>query len=54
MKTFKFEMFTRISQGQEFTIGSKTIDAPNYDNALKEFNKLDLPFHHFALVKKIK
>jgi hypothetical protein len=52
MKTYKFELFTR-AKNQEFITGSKTIEAPDYDSALKKLNKLDLPFHHFATVKTI-
>lgn len=53
MKQYKFNLFMRTRQGQEYNIGSKIIDAPDYDTALKTFNKMDLPFHHFAQVDEI-
>lgn len=50
MKTYTFKMFIKTKQGQEFLTGVKVIDANNYDAALKIFNRLELPFHHFATV----
>jgi hypothetical protein len=49
---FNFKLYIRTKQGQEFLINSLFIDAKNYDEAASKFNRLDLPFHHFATVKK--
>ena len=51
MKKFIFKMYIRTKQGQEFNVGKKEITAKNYDLASSIFNKLDLPFHHFATVE---
>ena len=53
MKKFKFTLYIRTAQKQEFTVGVKTIQAKNIDIANSMFNKLDLPFHHFSTVQKI-
>ena len=50
MKTFKFRLYIRTAQKQEFLVGSIDIAAKNYDVANKEFSKKDIPFHHFATV----
>lgn len=52
-KHFNFKLYIRTSQGQEFLIKSLGIDADNYDLALKKFNSLELPFHHFSTVKQL-
>lgn len=52
-KKFKFDLFIRIANGQEFKVGSKILEAMNYDEANKMFNKLDIPFCHFILINKI-
>jgi hypothetical protein len=49
---FNFKLYIRTKQGQEFLVNSLFIDAKNYDEAASKFNRLDLPFHHFATVKK--
>lgn len=50
---FKFDLFLRLNNKQEYKVGSKIIEAKNYDLANKLFNKLDIPFCHFILVSKI-
>lgn len=52
-KKFKFDLFIRIANGQEFKVGSKILEAMNYDEANKMFNKLDISFCHFILINKI-
>ena len=49
---FNFKLYIRTKQGQEFLVNSLFIDAKNYDEAASKFNRLDLPFHSFATVKK--
>lgn len=54
MKKFKFTLIQKVfTTNQEFVVGSKIIEAPNYDKALKIFNSLDLPFHTVSTVQKI-
>jgi len=50
MKTFKFTMYIKTGQGQQFRCGQKVIQADNYDIANKLFSRMDLPFHTFAVV----
>lgn len=52
--TFIINMYIRTSQKQEFIVGSKTIQAADYDSAYKQFVRLDLPYHHFSTVNKVK
>ncbi len=55
MAKFKFTLIQKIfSTNQEFIIGSKVIEAPNYDKALKIFNSLDVPMHTVTTVQKIR
>jgi len=54
MKKFLFTLFIRTASKQELIVGQRTIDAKNYDQAESIFNKMDLNFHHFATVKKLK
>ena len=51
MKTFLFKMYTRTNNGQEFVVGQRSITAKDVDDALKIFNRLDLPFHTFSTVE---
>jgi hypothetical protein len=57
MKTFEFKLYIKTGSNllngnsQEFVIGYKLIQAKDYDNANKIFNKLDLPFHHYCTVQ---
>jgi hypothetical protein len=53
-KKYKFDLFIRLGNSQEFNVGSKIIEAINYDQANKLLNKLDIPFCHFILVNQIK
>lgn len=53
MKTFKYFLFIRTKQGQEFNVGAYTIEAKNVDIAHSIFNKKELPFHHFATVQSV-
>lgn len=46
MKYFKFIMYS-----YEIEIGKKLIKAKNIDEAIKSFNKLDLPFHTVSTVE---
>ncbi len=52
--TFIIKMYIRTAQKQEFNVGSKIIHAADYDSAYKQFSRLDLPFHHFSTVNKVK
>ena len=54
MKTFIFKLYTRTKQQQEFEVGQRQIVAKNADDAIKAFNKQDLPFHTFATIEAIK
>ena len=51
MRLFTFKLYVRTAQQQEFNTATKTIQAKNYDEARKQFSKLDLPFHHFSTVE---
>ena len=53
MKTFIFKLFIRTN-GQEFNICQYSVNAKDYDSAVKIFNAKDLPFHHFATVERQK
>ncbi len=53
MKTFKFKLYIRTKQGQEFVVACSEIMAQNVDAALKQFNRKDLPFHHFATIETL-
>jgi len=43
-KLFKFSFITKLSSGQEFINGHRYISALNYDMAVKELHKKQLPF----------
>ena len=47
MRTYNFTMYIKTN-GQEFSVGRKIVKANNVDEAIKLFNKLDLPFHSYA------
>lgn len=47
MRTFAFTMYIKTAN-QEFVIGRAMVQANNADDALRQFNRKDLPFHHFA------
>ena len=51
MKTQKLRSFLFILFINTFEVGRKEIVSNSYDNALKQFNRLDLPFHHHSTVK---
>lgn len=53
MKTFRFKLFIRTKQGQEFVVGCSEIMAKNVDAALKQLTRKDLPFHHFATIETL-
>lgn len=50
MKTFLFIMYIKTG-AQEYEVGRKTMTAKDYDTAKKSFDRLDLPYHTFAIVK---
>lgn len=52
MKTYYYKFWMRLGK-QEYQTGGKRIIAQNVDQANKELNKLDLPFHHFSTVELI-
>ncbi len=54
MKTFKYLLYIRTKQGQEFVVNQFLVEAKNVDDANKILNKKDLPFHHFSTVQSIK
>jgi len=50
MKTFEFKLYIRTKQGHEFVVSRSEIVAQNVDGALKQFNRMELPFHHFTTI----
>ena len=53
MKNFKYSFYIKTSQGQEFSVGQKTIIAENVDKANYLLNRLELPFHHYSTVQVV-
>ena len=49
---FLFKFYTKVGR-QEYSTGSKTIEAKNYDESVKKLNSLDLPMHTFSTVQEI-
>jgi hypothetical protein len=43
-KLFKFSFITKLQNGQEFTNGHRYISTLNYDLAVKELHKKEVPF----------
>ena len=53
MRKFTFTQYIR-EDAKDIQVNSVDIVAKNYDAAIKELNKIKLPFHHFGLVTSIK
>lgn len=46
-------MFTNTGNGQSFFVGSRLIVAEDMEQAMRKFNAMDLPFHHFNRVERV-
>jgi len=53
MRKYSFTQYIR-KDGQEIQVNSVDIVAQNYDAAIKELNKVELPKHDYCLVDSFK
>jgi hypothetical protein len=53
MKTYKFKLYIKTSQNQNFIICIITRQANSEAEATKKLLKLDLPFHTHQTIEKI-
>jgi hypothetical protein len=53
MKKFEFTMYVKTSQGQQFDIGRRVVEATNQDEARKKLHRMHLPMHTFSTCKVI-